>query len=129
MNTTTHASVNRWTLTRIDRATGAELSRQDFAGVDEMVQSLRERGIALTDAHAVEIQQHPDTQFDRIEMVNDGQSAYSAKVQYDLRPSDTLPPSPAPRPMLTCRTCRVVGVAGAYPFSTLPDAGQCDDCV
>lgn len=32
------------------------------------------------------------------------------------------------RPVLRCR-CGNTGRAGAYPFSTLPGSGRCDDCV
>lgn len=32
------------------------------------------------------------------------------------------------RPLLRCR-CGNVGRSGAYPFSTLPGSGRCDDCV
>ncbi len=31
-------------------------------------------------------------------------------------------------PTITCR-CGNVGRAGAYPFSTMPGSGRCDDCV
>lgn len=30
---------------------------------------------------------------------------------------------------LVCNKCRVDGYAGAYPFSTLPGSGVCDDCL
>lgn len=50
--------------------------------------------------------------------------------------SDRLRVKPAPRPepaadrrpRLRCR-CGNTGYAGAYPFSTLPGSGRCDDCV
>lgn len=32
------------------------------------------------------------------------------------------------RPVLRCKSCGQTGRAGAYPFSTLPGAGRCDDC-
>jgi hypothetical protein len=30
---------------------------------------------------------------------------------------------------LHCRSCGQTGTRGAYPFSTLPGSGRCDDCV
>lgn len=45
-----------------------------------------------------------------------------------------MTPAPHPaqavdsRPVLHCR-CGNTGHAGAYPFSTLPGSGRCDDCV
>lgn len=33
------------------------------------------------------------------------------------------------RPTLQCRSCGQTGKSGAYPFSTLPESGRCDDCV
>ena len=33
------------------------------------------------------------------------------------------------RPVLRCKCCGATGRAGAYPFSTLPGSGRCDDCV
>lgn len=45
-----------------------------------------------------------------------------------------MKPAPRPaliddsRPVLRCR-CGNTGHAGAYPFSTLPGSGRCDDCV
>ena len=33
------------------------------------------------------------------------------------------------RPVLRCQSCGATGHAGAYPFSTLPGSGRCDDCV
>lgn len=33
------------------------------------------------------------------------------------------------RPPLQCKNCGTIGRAGAYPFSTLPSSGLCDDCV
>jgi len=29
---------------------------------------------------------------------------------------------------LSCRSCGQTGTRGAYPFSTLPGSGRCDDC-
>lgn len=31
-------------------------------------------------------------------------------------------------PPLRCKCCGQTGRAGAYPFSTLPGSGRCDDC-
>lgn len=33
------------------------------------------------------------------------------------------------RPVLRCKSCGATGHSGAYPFSTLPGFGLCDDCV
>lgn len=33
------------------------------------------------------------------------------------------------QPLLRCKRCGQTGKAGAYPFSTLPGSGLCDDCV
>lgn len=33
------------------------------------------------------------------------------------------------RPVIRCKSCGATGHAGAYPFSTLPSASLCDDCV
>lgn len=33
------------------------------------------------------------------------------------------------RPVLRCKSCGQTGRSGAYPFSTLPGSGRCDDCV
>lgn len=30
---------------------------------------------------------------------------------------------------LRCKCCGTTGTRGAYPFSTLPGSGRCDDCV
>lgn len=118
-----------WTLTRIDRANSMELERQEFPGLAELVTALRERDIPLTDEHMTEIERHPDTQFERMEMVFDGLSGFSACVQYDLRPTANLSPPRPPREYLRCRSCGTTGHAGGYPFSTLPGSGQCDDCL
>jgi hypothetical protein len=45
-----------------------------------------------------------------------------------IKPAPRPVPTPDPRPMLRCR-CGNTGYAGAYPFSTLPGSGRCDDCV
>jgi len=33
------------------------------------------------------------------------------------------------RSVLRCKSCGQTGRSGAYPFSTLPGSGLCDDCV
>lgn len=43
-------------------------------------------------------------------------------------PAQRPTPTADPRPVLRCR-CGNAGYAGAYPFSTLPGSGRCDDCV
>lgn len=118
-----------WTLTRTDRANGAQLTRQEFPSIADLLASLRERGIPLTDAHAAEIEAHPETQFARTEMVGDGFALYSASVLYDLRPTEHVPPPPPPRKTMRCRKCGTVGAVGGYPFSTAPGTGYCDDCL
>lgn len=119
-----------WTLTRTDRATGAVVSTETFPDLDALISDLRERGIPLTDAHAAEIANHPDTQFAQAEMISDGLvGGYSGSVLYDLRPTQNVPTPKPPRKYLKCRRCGAVGAAGPYPFSTLPDSGLCDDCV
>lgn len=37
--------------------------------------------------------------------------------------------TPVTPQILRCKTCGEAGRAGAYPFSTLPESGRCDDCV
>ena len=37
-------------------------------------------------------------------------------------------PSAPAQSRLTCRSCGETGTRGAYPFSTLPGSGRCDDC-
>lgn len=120
-----------WTLTRIDRLTGRTLSQRKFKSIKEMMAELRRAGIPLTDEHAAEIVAHPDTQFDRVELVNDVDAAYYARVQYDMRPTaSTEQTTPPPRhETMACRRCRAVGYRGANPFSTAPDTGYCDDCL
>jgi len=39
------------------------------------------------------------------------------------------PPPPKGRRFMTCRHCRQTGYTGAYPFSTNPGSGLCDDCM
>lgn len=83
-------TIGPWTLTRIDRLTGRTLSQRQFESVDAMVAELRRAGIPLTDEHAAEIAAHPDTQFDRVEFVNDVEAVYSARIQYDMRPTASI---------------------------------------
>ena len=33
------------------------------------------------------------------------------------------------REIICCKSCGQAGHAGAYPFSTLPGSGLCDDCI
>lgn len=51
---------------------------------------------------------------------------WDAKLR--LKPAPRPAPAVDPRPVLRCR-CGNTGHAGAYPFSTLPGSGRCDDCV
>lgn len=63
------------------------------------------------------------------------------RVPRDVDPTDEalaeleaerLQPTPAPpkgRRYLVCSVCGQDGYEGAYPFSTLPGSGRCDDCV
>lgn len=53
----------------------------------------------------------------------DGDVADAALAAADARRAAT-----AKRPVLYCRSCGQTGSAGAYPFSTLPGSGRCDDC-
>jgi hypothetical protein len=57
--------------------------------------------------------------------------SYGEYWHANLRQQPQPRPAPAvdPRPRLHCRECGNDGYAGAYPFSTLPGSGRCDDCV
>jgi hypothetical protein len=46
-----------------------------------------------------------------------------------VKPAPRPAPAIDPRPVLRCKSCGQTGHRGAYPFSTLPDSGRCDDCV
>ncbi len=49
--------------------------------------------------------------------------------QVRIKPAAIKPqPQTNTKPLLRCR-CGNTGHAGAYPFSTLPGSGRCDDCV
>ena len=61
------------------------LSVERFADMDAALDSLRARGIPLTDAHAEQFRTHPDTQFAWTEFINGGDVAYQARVSYDVR--------------------------------------------
>jgi len=120
-----------WTLTRTELLTGETLSREEFPDLDALIAAARARGVPLTDEHVAAIAAHPDTQFDRTELVLDGAgvAAYSAGVRYDLRPTVNVPPPAPRRETIRCQHCGTVGVKGGYPFSTLPPSARCcDDC-
>ena len=46
-----------------------------------------------------------------------------------IKPAPIAPRAPDTRPVLRCTVCGETGHRGAYPFSTLPGSGRCDDCV
>lgn len=68
---------------------------------------------------------------------NDGSDWYSncrdgevfEKNAADLRDRRNAESAKDTRPVLRCKCCGQVGRSGAYPFSTLPGSGLCDDCV
>ena len=51
-----------------------------------------------------------------------------AAAQALVGPVATTQPSRPVSQALTCRSCGQTGTRGAYPFSTLPGSGRCDDC-
>ena len=122
--------MSAWTVTRIELGLSSrEISREEFADLSAAVASIVQRGVPLSSQHEAEIAAHPDTQFDVSEMLRPTEvgmnAAYLARVRYDLRPTESDLP---PRPVLRCK-CGMTGHAGAYPFSTLPESGRCDDCL
>lgn len=79
-------------ITRIDPLAGIPdshkpgvLSIEKFADWGAAFDSLRARGIPLTADHEEEFRSHADTQFPWNELINAGMSAYSCRVQYDVR--------------------------------------------
>lgn len=79
-------------ITRIDPLAGIPdsheigmLSQEMFIDWDAAFDSLRDRGIPLTGEHETEFRTHGDTQFQWDEFINAGTSAYSCRVQYDVR--------------------------------------------
>lgn len=62
---------------------------------------------------------------------------WKIRTAWKARSEAARPTMPAPavtratdtRPVLHCCRCGNIGHAGAYPFSTLPSSGRCDDCV
>lgn len=79
-------------ITRIDPLAGIPdshepgvLSLEQFGDWEAAFDSLRARGIPLTEDHEEEFRSHPDTQFQWNEFINAGMSAYSCRVQYDIR--------------------------------------------
>ena len=61
------------------------LSMETFDNWEAAFDSLRARGIPLTPDHENEFRAHPETQFQWGEFINAGLSAYSCRVQYDVR--------------------------------------------
>lgn len=79
-------------ITRIDPIAGIPdnhepgiLSVEKFDDWESAFDNLRARGIPLTSQHEAEFRAHTDTQFQWNEFVNNGSSAFSCRVQYDVR--------------------------------------------
>jgi hypothetical protein len=60
-------------------------------------------------------------------MVRDGEVADQKRDA--LQQSQMAAAAADKRPVLRCKSCGATGHAGAYPFSTLPGSGCCDDCI
>lgn len=62
---------------------------------------------------------------------NDPQDWYSNCRCAEAANSQRMPGSEASSHFqdLRCKTCKQVGRAGQYPFSTLASSGLCDDCL
>jgi len=79
-------------ITRIDPMAGIPdshepgvLSMETFDNWEAAFDSLRARGIPLTEGHEEEFRSHPDTQFQWNEFINAGTCAHMCHVNYDVR--------------------------------------------